>query len=117
MITEKPSDYIQDGYLVTFGADGGIKDVQHLNPQQLATDATAAKVMTWLTANVPEGIAWTLVDQHVAMTNANNKYNCPCWVAQAQNGQQFNAGELNHNIFGYANPTQSVVDELHKLAA
>jgi hypothetical protein len=111
-----PEDWYQDGTVTTYGADGEIASVQNLNPQQLAKEDSASKVIAWLEANIPEGNAWTLKDIHPEMTNYNHSYNCPCWMAVAANGQQFNAGELYWNLFEYATPTQSVVDELHRLA-
>jgi hypothetical protein len=50
------------------------------------------------------------------MNNANTHYNCHEWQVKAASGQLFNAGELFHNLFGYAAPTPAVVDELHRLA-
>lgn len=112
----KKSDYIEHGYLTTYGADGEPIDRTHLNPQQLATDESRDKVIEYCEENVPEGSKWAYVDLHAEMTNNNNKYNCPCWMAVAANGQRFNCGELFHNLFDYANPTPAVIDELHRLA-
>jgi hypothetical protein len=111
-----PEDYIQDGTMVQYGADGSISQVVKLNPQQLATDESRDKVLEWLADNVPEGAPWTTADDHAAMTNSQTKYNCPCWKAVAKNGQEFNSGELYHNLFDYASPTPAVVDELHRMA-
>jgi hypothetical protein len=111
-----PSDFIQDGYVTTLGADGEVASTQHLNPQQLATDATRDKVLTYCTENVPEGIPWTYVDLNAEMTGPNHSYNCPSWNVVAANGQKFNAGQLYFDLFNYSVPTQSTVTELHTLA-
>jgi hypothetical protein len=113
---DQPSDYIQDGTVTEYGADGYVSKVQPLNPQQLATEASRDQVLDYCQQNVPEGSHWGYIDIHLQMNNAHVSYNCPEWQVKAANGQLFNAGELFHNLFGYANPTASVVDELHKLA-
>jgi hypothetical protein len=110
------SDFIQDGTVTEYGADGQISKVQKLNPHQLATHETTVKVLDWLAANISQGNPWTALDLHIEMTNSHTTYNCPCYMAVAANGQQFNAGELDWNLFNYATPTASVVEELNRLA-
>jgi hypothetical protein len=111
-----PTDFIQDGYVTTIGADGKVASKQHLNPQQLATDPTLDKVLMWVADNVPEGCPWTYVDLNAEMTGPNHSYNCASWNVVAANGQKFNAGQLYFDLFNYSVPTQSTVDELHRLA-
>jgi len=112
-----PTDFIQDGTVTTYGAGGEIVNVQKLNPQQLATDETADKLLKWLTINIPEGCEWTLEDIYLGMNGPNYKYSCPCWQAVAANGQKFSAGVTYFNLFNYPNPTTATVDELHSLAS
>jgi hypothetical protein len=112
----QPSDYIQNGTVTTYGADGTVVRVQNLNPQQLATDASRDQVLEYCQQNVPEGSPWGFVDLNAQMNTANYVYNCPQWQIKAANGQLFNAGELFNGLYAYATPSQAVVDELHAKA-
>lgn len=115
MPTEE-SDFIQDGKVVTIGADGSVAKVDKLNPHQLATDETADKLIEWLDVNIPEGAQWSLKNLHED-PGPNHKYNCPCWQAVAANGKMVSAGETWWNLFEYPLPTAATLDELHHLAA
>jgi hypothetical protein len=113
-----PSDFIQNGVVITIGADGSVAKIDKLNPHQLATTETAESLLEWLDQNIPEGQKWTLLNLYAQTGHdPHHAYNCPAWQAMAANGQYVCAGETWWNLMEYPNPTQSTVDELHRLAA
>jgi hypothetical protein len=110
----EPTDWIQYGVVSTTHPDGHVTR-EHLNAQGLATTATADKLRTWLDENIPEGREWIITNNHV--NGGSVIYNCPCWMAVAQNGFQVNAGNCWYNLFYYPDPTPAQVEELHKGAS
>jgi hypothetical protein len=113
----KPEDFIQDGEVVTYGADGQVANVQRLTAQQLATAETMEKLLPWLEDNIPEGHAWYAHDLYKDMSTTNHKYSCACWQAVSANGAMFSGGLSWWNLFEYSVPTPATLAELHTLAS